>query len=186
MLLVHEFDSPEERSGPKMRHTQCMFNSAREMSMDESELIEIVKTRIGAATDADAERAIEAVLTTLGERMPAVDVQVVAAELPPRFARAMQLRSHDPGMSLEEFYARVSRRAGLSHGFAREHVQAVCRALYALLDPRAQPCIDVWPELVRPSLADRWPPVVPTHGRTLATGRPGSRHPLSEAKPAKG
>ena len=153
--------------------------------MDESELIEIVKTRIGAAADAEAERAIEAVLTTLGERMQAIDVQTVAAELPQRFAPALQLRSHDPGMGLEEFYARVSRRAGLSHGFAREHVQAVCRALWALLGPRARPCIGVWPELVRPSLADRLPPVVSTHGRTLATGRPGSGHPLSEARPVK-
>ena len=154
--------------------------------MDEPELIEIVKTRIGAASDMDAERAIEAVLTTLGECMQAVDVQVVAAELPPRFARALQLRSHDPGMTLEEFYARVSRRAGLSHGFAREHVQAVCSALSSLLAPRVRTRIGLWLDLVQPSLADRLPPVVGTHGRTLATGRPGSRHPLSEARPVKG
>jgi uncharacterized protein (DUF2267 family) len=123
--------------------------------MNEQQLVDEVMQRMGAATRAQARRAIVATLMTLGERMGAADKAAVAAELPRAFAEQLLSFGPDWSLDLPEFYARVARREGVDKGVAYEHAQAVCRGLSALLSKqaRAQLCIEVWPELVRPALA---------------------------------
>jgi uncharacterized protein (DUF2267 family) len=166
--------------------------------MNEQQLLDEVMVRMGAATHAQARRAIVATLMTLGERLGSEDKLAVAAELPRELADHLLSFVVDPALDLPEFYARVARREGVGKGFAFEHAQAVTRGLSALLSKqaRSQLCIDVWPELVRPSLDGSGvrptvgPPAIAEPalalGRpTLATGRPGSRRPLSEGRPLR-
>jgi uncharacterized protein (DUF2267 family) len=156
--------------------------------MHEQRLIDRVKARMGGGNDAEAAVALEATLMTLGERMNPAHAAAVARELPPRWASELLRRGHQPGLvALDEFYQRAARRERQPLITAVEHAQAVCRALCDTLSAEAlaELRVDVWPELLRPSLEDRYAPGAGGHGTTLATGRGGSRHPLSEAHPPR-
>jgi uncharacterized protein (DUF2267 family) len=150
------------------------------------QLIDRVKARMGNASDGEAARALEATLMTLGERMPPKDADMFSGELAPRWVEVIRRYTYDPGLAaIDEFYKRVARREGQPLSAAREHAQAVCRALLDILGARESQMLraSVWPDLLYPSLEDRFAPHMPGHGPALATGRPGSRHPLSEARP---
>jgi uncharacterized protein (DUF2267 family) len=155
--------------------------------MQETRLVEDVMQRMGTHREAEARTALHATLSTLGEHLPAADAEAIAAELPADFAALLRGAIPDTFLGLDAFQARVARRSGVSSSFAREHAQAVCAALDDLLAPatRARLRGGVWPELLRPSLRDRFGPTMPATGRSLAEGRPGSRHPLSEAHPIR-
>jgi hypothetical protein len=86
---------------------------------------------------------------------------------------------------LTAFYARVRDAEDVGYGFAIEHAQAVCRSLYMHLDEsrRKQLTDPLWKELTAPGLEARFAESAPTGGRTLADGRPGSRHPVATAQP---
>lgn len=153
------------------------------------ELVETVRVRMGGATQDEAVAATHATLAALGEHMGSIDALAVAAALPPPFDATLRNNIVDIRHDLDSFYARVAAREGVALGFAMEHAQAVCRALVLVLgeDVHEHLSVDVWPELLRPGVADRTPPP-PSSGRgsTLADGRPGSAHPLSEAPPPDG
>jgi hypothetical protein len=96
----------------------------------------------------------------------------------------------------EVLYQSIAQQEDVERGFAKEHVQATCTALAELLDPadRAQLKARLGERigaLLIPRRELRGPIAQPSghhhsdpegRGRTLAAGRPGSRHPLSEAK----
>jgi uncharacterized protein (DUF2267 family) len=154
--------------------------------MEYGELITQVRTRMGNATAREAAHAVVATLYALAPRLRRVDAETVAERLPPNLAALLTSDRADGELGLESFYAEVARLEGRDIGFAMEHAQAVCQSLMHLLDAQArtQLSINVWPELVRPSLFD----CGATFGRrlgsrenTLAGGRPGGEHPLSEA-----
>lgn len=150
------------------------------------ELVETVRTRMGGATKDEAVAAIHATLAALGEHMGSIDALAVAAALPPPFDATLRNHIVDMKHDLRSFYARVAAREGVELGFAMEHAQAVCRALMLVGDDVDEHLsVDVWPELLRPGLADARASAPPSsgRGRTLADGRPGSAHPLSEAPP---
>lgn len=153
--------------------------------MEASRLVQDVMVRLGTEREAEGERALQATLETVGERLSAADAEAIAAELPPTYAEALHRGRREPSLGLDAFQARVARRAGIPTGYARELAQAVCGALRADLGADAVDRLDraLWPELLRPSLRDRLGPTTPATGHTLAEGRPGSRHPLSEARP---
>jgi uncharacterized protein (DUF2267 family) len=124
-----------------------------EAKMQEDELIERVRARLGDASAWQAAQAIEATLATLGERMRTVDACAVASELPPRFAAALTRRPCARLAALSDVYQGVARREHVPLPSAMLHAQAVCRALCELLGEqmRAQLSIRVWPQLLRPS-----------------------------------
>jgi len=143
-----------------------------------------------------AERIIEAVLETLGERMPPDQAEAVAAELPHPLADWI-LRRRVPGsFSLEELYDRVGRRAAVRSSFALEQTQVVCEA-FAEVFPGAATAARVGLSVELARLLERHDrsgirptrpsPLGPEHpySHSLATGRPGSTHPLSEARPER-
>ncbi len=153
--------------------------------MDHEQLIEEVRSRMGGGDDQTVARAIDATLEALSLRLICADAERVARALPLRFAAVLRGGMRDPAMDLAAFYQRVAEREGVQPGAAMEHAQAVCAALMQLLDhqARAQLRIHLWPELLVGSVGDRYAERHRPRGRTLATGRPGPRHPISESPP---
>jgi uncharacterized protein (DUF2267 family) len=164
--------------------------------MRSEEIIEDVRKRCGIADDSRAERAIASVMSVLGGALTGTDADALAEDLPESFAE--RLRSSAGGAELadaRELYERVAARAGTTLGLAVEETQVVLQVLAetcrheALMRARKHLPGDV-AELLRPRAHDEQaPPRVstpdapPVARSTLASGRPGSRHPLSEAAP---
>jgi len=163
--------------------------------MNSEEIIEDVRKRCGIAEDSRAERAIASVVSVLGGALTGADADALAENLPASFAE--RLRHSAGGAELadaRELYERVAARAGTKLGLAVEETQVVLQVLAescpdeALIRARKHLPDDV-AELLRPRAYDEQAPpravpdAPPVARSTLASGRPGSRHPLSEAAP---
>jgi len=156
--------------------------------------------RFGGFTRRDeAVRAVEATLAVLRARLIDEDVEAVAAGLPGLIARLLRYGEHDGEFGRDEFFDRVRRREGVTLGYAREHSEVVCRVLSeavpestlkrvrghlpgelaSLFEEHATTDAPIVRERVRRGNGG------PKKRRTLAEGRPGSEHPLSEARPEK-
>lgn len=127
------------------------------------------------------------VLSGLGAYLSPAMRQFVAEELPEPLGRALQ-DGAGVAVPLEE---RVL-EPGITAGRAREVVAGVCHVLAEALSTEALRALQaaVPPSLrgllvtPAPDLASAVPE--PRRDATLATGRPGSRHPISESRPAGG
>jgi uncharacterized protein (DUF2267 family) len=147
---------------------------------------------LGALTGrAETLRAVRAVLVGLGERLRDDEREALARELPPDTLDALSRCAYRGDFGRDELFARVARHGGTDLGFAIERTEVVLRALAealpgeALLRLRKQLGADIAALLDEPdpgALVPRWRS---TAGGTLASGREGSRHPLSEARPSK-
>lgn len=158
-------------------------------------VLELVRGR-GNFAEGQGEAAITATLDALGaallpsERRSFVDV--LASDL-----ASIVLAAHAPKAPLdtEGFYRRVQRHEAVRAGRAREHAQIVCRSLGELLPAESiqllvnrlawlEPLLHAEPTPLgapAPEVLRRREPT-----NTLATGRPGSRTPLSTANPDRG
>lgn len=150
-------------------------------------------TQIGGFANRDeADAALKATLYVLGERLPTDERKKVADALPLHASRLLQARKYRGPFDTAEFFDRVRRHEGVNLGFAHEHAQVVCQALGEILaDDTHRVLADVLPdslaELFEPPNRSSFAPE-PQHAHagthhTLATGKPGSSHPLSEAAP---
>jgi uncharacterized protein (DUF2267 family) len=96
-----------------------------------------VSEHTGLAPD-EAERATDAVLETLAERIAGGEVKDLIARLPARLHEPLK-RGDEPTdgkairMSVEEFLLRVSDREGVSYDDARDHTRAVLTTLHEAL-----------------------------------------------------
>jgi uncharacterized protein (DUF2267 family) len=104
------------------------------------EFLDRVRNRAGLDR-VEAERAADAVLETLAERLAPGEVEDLQAALPERFAPALERgKAHVHGrprpMSLDEFVDRVAQKEGLPFGDAFNHTRAVFATLYEALPPR--------------------------------------------------
>lgn len=156
------------------------------------EFVARVQELAGFTNGDEADRAIRATLATLAERLVDTEMHALAIELPPPLAEALSRGVYGGDFDLSELYDRVSRREGVALPFGVEHAQVVCRVLAEALShdaltrlhkelspPLAELfCVPPRPPLPEPVL--HLPPSEPGH--TLADGRPGSRHPLSESR----
>ena len=153
--------------------------------------IEDVRVHGGFETAAEAERAIRATISVLGRCLEDVDAREIADHLPRPLASILDALEHTDDLSMTEFFERVSRREGVSIGAGRERVLIVCQALARVLPPstRLRMPAGLAPLFELPSVAEGRagprPARAPT-AHTLADGRPGSQHPLSEAHPPAG
>jgi uncharacterized protein (DUF2267 family) len=153
-----------------------------------SEMVEAVRERAGFDDDASAAAALEASLGAVGAVLPAELVHVVAEQLPHEAAMILWRDAQGGGESPEPeaVYERVAEREGVALGFGMEHAQVVCELLTELLTGEAHDSVcSAMPDLFR--VHEPWPPpsrapTAPGH-RTLAEGRPGSAHPVSESGP---
>jgi uncharacterized protein (DUF2267 family) len=163
--------------------------------MEPEDLIGDIRAHAGLDQPA-AERALAAVLETLGERLPHAQASGLAGALPPLLAQKVTRRLATGELSAETFFARIAEREGVKAGFGREHAQVVGRALVERLPPAViESVCAVLPEEIAQMFAQESltapppPPALHGHdrghqtGRTLSTGRPGSSHPISESRP---
>lgn len=101
------------------------------------EFIEQVKSEAALASQKEAEKATQATLETLGERISKTEREDLASELPPKL-RGMLFQKEHHGrfrkeqidrFSLEEFYKRVSARMDVGYHDAASRTRAVIKAL---------------------------------------------------------
>ncbi|MEO6776923.1 MAG: DUF2267 domain-containing protein [Kofleriaceae bacterium] len=136
-----------------------------------------VVAHAGSSTD-QADLAIRAVLAAIGGELDRAQLDLVADELPPALAAALCEGGGAARPVEDELCA-----WGVRLGAARELVASVCHALAEGLSNEALAAIRAVasPTIVSFLAADEVelaPPV--GRGSTLATGRHGSHHPLSE------
>ncbi len=149
----------------------------------------------GIPDDALAKRIVRATVSVLGERLTEDEARLLVRRLPDELADAVEQDGYDGDFDAAELYDRIRRRARADVGVAREGAEIVLQAIGELLeDEERTRLVRALPEPVARHLLPRdfgEPPehVPPSHApplTTLAHGRPGSRHPLSEAAPPSG
>ncbi len=160
--------------------------------MTHAEFLSQVAGRTGLEAPGEADRATRAVLEAVGARLTRQDRRVLAEDLPAPLTD--MLWSGPPGQDfgLEELHARVAEREHVREGFAVEHTDTVCQVLAEALSPAALHRLQ---ENLPGPLAALFTPREPSKrfehvhlepGRqTLAEGRPGSQHPVSQARPER-
>lgn len=104
-------------------------------AMQYDEFLDRVLERTAADTREDARRAVEATLSTLGERLDRTERRKLAAQLPNELQAILE-HPHDGSdrqrherFMLEEFYKRVAGRLDLRYGRAEETAKAVTSVL---------------------------------------------------------
>ncbi len=155
--------------------------------MTELELYEQVALCGGLTSEIETARVTRAVLASLAETLSWSEAEAIADELPPTVAPALHVAKHGQRLDCRELAERVAEREGVDWGFAVEHLQSVCRVLGEILSPTVRERLE---RTLPPTIASLFDPrqksEPPTlsgrRGRDLATGRPGSSHPLSEAR----
>jgi len=140
----------------------------------------------GGLREERARPVILSVLTALRRQLGSPEAEALADELPAELATALRHGSYAGG---DDLVASVAAIEQVSAAEAVEHVACVGRALAELLPTdllaRLRRTLPVHSaKLLEPS-APATDEVYAHPGRaTLAEGRPGSRHPLSEARPS--
>jgi hypothetical protein len=139
-----------------------------------------------------AEAVVAAALDAVGQHLGASGRAFIAEQLPAPFAAAAQRPTPSGAPRPVDLYAELATSEQLTIGLAVEHARAACSALAESFDDEARSLLErrlppEWAELFAPVAfaAEAGVPTgtVPGHGHTLATGRPGSQHPLAEASP---
>lgn len=153
----------------------------------------------GLTDEARARCVLHATLAVLGERLVEDEARALAEVLPAELAKLVGMDGYDSDFTADELFDRVARRehAGdLPTGRAREESEIVLRVLGDCLDAdRRQRIARGLPGLAGELVAgDRVlgePPPYASPARaprvaTVASSKPGSTHPLSEAAPPSG
>ena len=139
----------------------------------------------------DAERALRATTSSLAEALFTDEAEALSRELPAELRSLARGRAVAAPLGPAALAEQVALREAVALGFAHEHAECACRALAEGMSPdlraRLQRHLPRLESLLDPrdTLRDASSEsvAVPVHGSTLATGHPGSRHPLSEARP---
>src|SRR6266542_3365736 len=92
--------------------------------MEYAAFIERVQQRVGFNAPAEAVRATQATLETLGERLSTRETRQLAAELPKELRAYLLQRPAQQLFPLEEFFNRVSAREGVRWHQAATHARA--------------------------------------------------------------
>lgn len=138
----------------------------------------------------EAARAVESVLAAFAGCFAPGDAAPLAGCLSHRLARDVTEAPHGPDDDVEALFARAQAREDVTAPLAREHVWIILRALAESIDPVIQarlsralsaPLAEMFAPRgsVAPRASDAHRDAPSLH--TLASGRPGSLHPVSEA-----
>ncbi|MRG95608.1 DUF2267 domain-containing protein [Polyangium spumosum] len=166
--------------------------------MDEATFLDEVAWRGGLGDAASARRIVEVVLAAFAEALVLDEARALAHALPAPLAAWVLAGPHAGNLAEDALYRRVADREGTLIGFAIEHSRLVLGVLGDRLPETTRVRLrrHLGPELAA-LLAPRAPlPAPPAHlrkppepalgeGHTLATGRPGSQKPVSEAAPER-
>jgi uncharacterized protein (DUF2267 family) len=147
-----------------------------------------VAARLGPLRMEEVDHAIDVTLEGLGASLPRAERYGVLEALPTPLHERMSRSPPEQAVTLAALIGDVARPHRLSIGRATEEVEAVCEALADLLDADALDRLrrHLPPELaarLEPPPARSASPLDHPHrrsddARTLAEGRPGSRHPI--------
>jgi uncharacterized protein (DUF2267 family) len=133
-----------------------------------------------------ARRALDAAIGALAETLTPEEARAFAASLPAPFVTVLRRTRFEGVMSATELYERARRLAGAAPARSREATQVALRAIGESLDEEALVILrralprDIAALLEKPTYGEP-PPYSQPGSRTLASGRPGPRHPLSES-----
>jgi len=99
--------------------------------MTYDEFLGQVRQRAGLTSSGEAERATQAVLETLAERLEGGEPRELAAQLPPEIGRYLQRIDAGLGepLPLDDFFQLVSLREGVDPPNAKRHTRAVMAVL---------------------------------------------------------
>ncbi|KMQ51187.1 hypothetical protein CHISP_1893 [Chitinispirillum alkaliphilum] len=97
--------------------------------MDYEKFTDRVKRELKLKTAQEAKLAVEATLSTLGERLNGADVHALGAQLPGELKGYLSERSNVEGFNLEEYYNRVASRTGLSYSAGVNQARVVASVL---------------------------------------------------------
>ncbi|HSD88584.1 MAG TPA: hypothetical protein VLB44_13745 [Kofleriaceae bacterium] len=153
------------------------------MRLTSDDLCAHVASHAGVSVEG-VDQAVRAVLSGLGAYLSGAQRQLVSEELPPPLAPSLDEIGENLSKPIEE---RVL-APGMSAGRARELVASVCRVLAEELSTEALRALrTAVPAAIGELLEGEAPPlatgVASSRPDSLASGRPGSHHPLSEARP---
>lgn len=148
----------------------------------------------------EAARALRSTLCVIGERLVDDEARSLADALPKPLGKLVEDADYDSDFGSDELFARIGRRMKVAMGRAIEDAEVVLVALGECLDPeRRTRLARALPETAADLLLGKREPdpsqSPPSHRAarspdahvdTLASGRPGSRHPLGEGRPQSG
>jgi uncharacterized protein (DUF2267 family) len=164
--------------------------------MNYDDLIEQVMQTAGLSSLQQAERALRATVSAVASCLSAQARTSWAHLLPSDLHLDLLDAPYQAAQTAQQVYARVPAGEGVPQPYAMEHAQSVIRELGQLLDEDTRTSLarelpdDLAALLREPQRATR-PSRAHGHprqpaGSTLATGRPGAVHPLSESEPHAG
>jgi uncharacterized protein (DUF2267 family) len=102
--------------------------------MEYEEIIEAIGREAADLPPDVAERAAQAVLQTLAERLPRGEARHILAELPAELKPWVYTEADAEGFGIDEFLERVARHEGTDIETALRHARAVFAALGRALD----------------------------------------------------
>jgi uncharacterized protein (DUF2267 family) len=105
--------------------------------MDYEEIIEAIRHASGGFSSQAAERAAQATLQTLAERLPRGEAQHILQELPAELKPFVYTETEAEAFDIDEFLDRVAKREGTDVETALRHARAVFSALGRALSPKA-------------------------------------------------
>lgn len=103
--------------------------------MNYKEFVGQVQHELEYARFGQAVRAIRAVLTTLGERMPEGEATDLASPLPMEIDRYLIEAEHGQRFGYDEFLTRVSEREGVDESDANYHAQQILVVVAEVVPP---------------------------------------------------
>ncbi len=147
-------------------------------------------------TEEAARSSLYATIAVLAERLVADEASALAEVLPAELAESVAGVEYDSDFSADELFERVRRRMHTNPGRAREDAEVVLAVLGALVsgDRRLRIARGLPEQAAEIWLGSRELGAAPSYRgparapaiSTLASARPGSTHPLSEAAPSPG
>jgi uncharacterized protein (DUF2267 family) len=103
--------------------------------MDHDDFVQLVAQSAGIGRH-DAERAVQATLSTLAERISAGEARDLAARLPPELAPWLGAPQRSERFDVDEFVRRVAVREGTDEAPAERHARVVLAVLAQAVGPK--------------------------------------------------
>ena len=103
--------------------------------MKYTEFVKLVRQRGRLDSDLQAERAIEATLKTLAQRLYNGEIDHLVAQLPKEVEGYLTERKPKKLLNLDEFYEYVSQRESVGYPEVRQHARAVMSAVVQTVSP---------------------------------------------------
>jgi len=160
------------------------------------QLIDGVREFTGLGSRPEAEKLLKATSKALSSCLTAPDRARWASHLPSELRKTLAAGAQSPTRSALDVYAAVAHAEGVGARFGTEHAQAAIRVLASVLDAESAELLaqhlpdELGNLMVDPTRSvgvalgpHRRPSSTARPGGSLATGAPGSSHPLSEAAP---